>query len=119
MPGHAALVRVETPVIAAAAADQLVVEGLEVAAEESADQTDVEQENRQPNTGNPHGEKFAKTGLRTLIRITWKRVLLEFSVCLIRSNINIFHLNKVDLTLRSVPYVKRGLLIIFDLNIFE
>ena len=88
MPGNTALVRVETPAISAAAADQLVVESLEVAAEESADQTDVEQENGKPDTGNPHGEKFAKTGLRTLIRITWKRVLLEFSVCLIRFNIS-------------------------------
>ena len=68
-------VRVQAPVIPPAAADQLVVETLQVAAKESAHQADVEQEDRQPDTGNPHGQKFAKTGLRPLIRITWERIL--------------------------------------------
>ena len=68
-------VRIQAPVIPPAAADQLVVKSLQVAAEESSHQADVEQEDRQPDTGNPHGQKFAKTGLRALIRITWKRIL--------------------------------------------
>ena len=72
---------VKAPGVSGSAAKQPGVESLEVAAKESAHKADVEQEDRQPDTGNPHGQKFAKTGLRTLIRITWKRRnLLEFAI---------------------------------------